>query len=79
MSGLEQTFYIMGIIFMTLMFLLMIALVVAVFAIRAKIKEIERNIREQIADKIGMVTNLFNVGETVAGIVKKVVHRRQET
>jgi hypothetical protein len=73
MTGLETTFYIMGIVFMTIMLLLMIAVVVAVFAIRAKILQIERNITEKIANKIGMVTNLFSVGKHFATMAKKVV------
>lgn len=73
MTGLETTFYIMAIVFMALMFLLMVAVVVAVFAIRAKIQQIERNITEKIADKLGMVTHLFTVGERFAEIAKKVV------
>jgi cell division protein FtsL len=77
MTGLEQTFYIMAIIFMTVMFLLMVALVVAVFAIRAKIHEIERNITEKIASKLSMVTNLFSIAQKFAGITKRVVQHRQ--
>lgn len=77
MTGLEQAFYIMGIVFMSVMFILMIALVVAVFAIRNKIHEIERNITETIASKLGMVTNLFSIGQKFAGMAKKVVQHRQ--
>jgi cell division protein FtsL len=73
MTGLETTFYIMGIVFMAIMLLLMVAVVVAVFAIRAKILQIERNITEKIASKIGMVTNLFRIGEHFASMAKKVV------
>jgi len=73
MTGLETTFYIVGIVFMGIMLLLMAALVVAVFAIRAKIQQIERNITEKIADKLGMLTNLFRLGEKFAAIAKKVV------
>jgi cell division protein FtsL len=73
MTGLETTFYIMAIVFMAVMFLLMVAVVIAVFAIRAKIQQIERNITEKIADKLGMITNIFNAAEKFASIAKKVV------
>lgn len=52
MSGLQETYYIMGIIFMGLMFLLMIVLVIAVFVIRAKINKIHA----MVEDKIHTVT-----------------------
>jgi len=77
MTGLEQTFYIMGIVFMSVMFLLMVALVVAVFAIRAKIHQIERNVTEKITDKLQMVTNAFNISRHFAGIAKKLVEHRR--
>jgi cell division protein FtsL len=75
MTGLETTFYIMAIIFMSLMFLLMIALAVAVFAIRAKIQEIERNVTDMLANKLGIITSLLTVGEKFATMAKKLVER----
>lgn len=54
MNGLQETFYIMAIIFMSITFLLLIALVVAVFVIRAKINKIHR----MIEDKIDLITNV---------------------
>jgi len=75
MTGLETTFYIMGIVFMSIMLLLTAALVVAVFAIRAKIQQIERNVTETIASKLSMVTSLFHMGEKFINVAKKVVER----
>ncbi len=45
MNGLEQTFYIMAIVFMSVMFVMIIALVAAVFVIKAKINRIHDSIR----------------------------------
>jgi cell division protein FtsL len=58
MNGLEQTFYIMAIVFMSLMFILMIAIVVAIFVIKAKINKIH----QQIDEKIDQLTNFAEYG-----------------
>ncbi len=76
MTGLETTFYIMAIVFMAVMFLLMIAVVVAVFAIRARIQQLERTISDKIISKLEMVTNWFSVAEKFANVAKKVVQHR---
>lgn len=68
MTGLEQTFYIMGIVYMSIMFLVMIAVVIAIFAIKAKINAIE----QQIADKLHTVANVIRVGQDIIDKVKKV-------
>lgn len=68
MTGLEQAFYIMAIVYMGVMFVAMIAIVVAVLAIRAKINAIERN----IADKIHAITSIAHIGEEIIGRAKKV-------
>jgi Na+-transporting methylmalonyl-CoA/oxaloacetate decarboxylase gamma subunit len=59
MSGLQETFYIMGIIFMALMFLLTIVLVMTLLIIRSKIVKIHDAIDHrldtlaQVAEKGG--------------------------
>lgn len=70
MNGLEQTFYIMGIVYMALMFIIMIALAAAVFAIRAKINQIEKS----IADKLSFISTIAGAGEKLMSVAKKVVH-----
>ena len=72
MSGLQEAFYIIGIVFMGVMFVLLIALVAAVFVIRSKINKIERRIEE----RINMVTNIAEKGGEIAalaagGVVRK--------
>lgn len=64
---LQTTFYVIGIIFMSLMTLIILALVVAVFAIKAKINTIQR----QIENKIHSFTEVAEMGE-------EMVHKAQD-
>lgn len=45
---LENTFYVIAIVFMSLMTLIILALVIAVFAIKAKINAIHQRIEEKV-------------------------------
>jgi Na+-transporting methylmalonyl-CoA/oxaloacetate decarboxylase gamma subunit len=65
MPGLQEAFYIIAIIFMGVMFLLLIALVAAVFVIRNKINRIH----DQIESRLNMVTNIAEKGGEVAAAV----------
>jgi cell division protein FtsL len=72
MSGLEQAFYIIAIVFMGVMFILIIALVVTVFVIRSKINKIQKTIEE----KVHTVTSFAEKGGELAalatgGVVRK--------
>jgi hypothetical protein len=71
MNGLEQTFYIMAIIYMAIMFIVMIAGVIAVFAIKAKVNQLHQMVEE----KTRTISSLFHTGEEIVNTVKKVVHR----
>ena len=62
MPGLQEAFYIIAIVFMGIMFVLLIALVTAVFVIRNKINRIHHNIEE----KIGTATALAGRGSELA-------------
>lgn len=68
MPGLETAFYIIGIIFMSLMLILLIALVAAVFVIRAKINAIHA----QIEEKVHLVSDIASKGGELVSRVKKV-------
>ena len=46
---LENTFYVLGIIFMILNIAILVGIVVGVFFIKKKIEEIQRNIEDKIA------------------------------
>jgi hypothetical protein len=72
MSDLEMAFYIIGIVFMSLMLILLIALVIAVFVIRAKVIAIQR----QIEEKIDTVTSIASrSGEIVAKVGARAASR----
>lgn len=64
MNGLEQAFYIISIIFMSLLFLMLIALVVAVFVIRAKINKIH----DTIEHHINSITSLAERGGELSAL-----------
>jgi hypothetical protein len=72
MSGLQTAFYIIGIIYMGLMLLLVIALVIGVFIIRNKINRIH----DRIEAKLNMVTNIAERGGEIAGLATRVVARK---
>jgi hypothetical protein len=69
---LQTAFYIIGIVFMSLMLVLLIALVVAVFVIRAKII----SIHDQIEDKLNTVGAIATASSEIIGRVKKVVSHK---
>jgi len=71
MNGLEQTFYIMAIIFMSISFLLLIALVSAVFVIKSKINKIHDNIEARLSS----ITNLAEKGGEWAAVASKFVSK----
>lgn len=64
MSGLQEAFYIISIVFMGVMFVIIIALVVAVFIIKSKINHIQRTIE----NRVDMVTHLAERGGELAGM-----------
>ena len=65
--SLQDTFYIIGIVFMSLMLLIMAATVAAVFVIKTKINAIERNVEE----KLHAVSAVAQMGEALVGKFKK--------
>jgi hypothetical protein len=72
MTGLQEAFYIISIIFYGVMFILIIALLVAVFVIRNKVARIQHTIEE----KINTVTTIAEKGGEIAalatgGVVRK--------
>jgi hypothetical protein len=69
---LQDTFYILGIVYMSLMLLIMLALVIAVFIIKRKVNEIHRKIDEKLA----IVNNIAHLGSDIVGAAKKVVGKK---
>ena len=68
---LQDVFYWMAIVYMAIMFLLMIAAVVAVFAIKKKIDHIHHVIDE----KIQMVTSIAHAGSELVEKAKSTFKR----
>jgi hypothetical protein len=71
MSGLQEAFYIISIVFMGVMFVLVIALVVAVFVIRAKINRIH----QMVESRVNTLTTLAEKGGELAGLAASRVAR----
>jgi Na+-transporting methylmalonyl-CoA/oxaloacetate decarboxylase gamma subunit len=69
MSGLQETFYIVGIVFMGVIFIILIVLVSAVFVIRSKVNRIHA----QIESKINTVTHIAEKSGEIAGLASRVV------
>ena len=63
---LQDVFYWMAIVYMTIMFIFMVAALVAVFAIKKKIDHIHQIVDE----KIQMVTNIAQVGSELVAKAK---------
>lgn len=73
MSDLQTAYYIIAIIFMSVMFLILIGVLAAVLVIRAKVNAIHARIEE----KIEQVTGLAEKGSAVIGTLKKVVDKKK--
>jgi hypothetical protein len=71
MSGLQEAFYIVGIVFMGIMLVLIFSLVVGVFIIKGKINRIHDNIE----DKINSITHLAGRGGELAALATNTVAR----
>jgi uncharacterized protein YoxC len=70
---LQNTFYILAIILMSLIFLLIIAIVIALFTIRAKVIAIHNTIDE----KLSMVTGVANAGASILKKARSLVDDKQ--
>jgi cell division protein FtsL len=66
--SLQDAFYVIGIIFMSLMLIIIVALVTAVFVIKAKITHIHRQIEEKLS-------NVSSLGEKISRTAKKVLNK----
>lgn len=69
---LQDTFYWMAIIYMSIMFILMIVVVVAVLVIKHKVHIIQRNIEE----KLSSVLNAIHIGEAIVDKAKDAFKRK---
>ncbi len=69
---LQNTFYVIGIIYMGLGLLLLVAMVIAVFAIKAKINAIQRRIEE----KFQTATDIFHTGEKIINAAREFTEKK---
>ncbi len=69
---LQTAFYVIGIVFMSLMLLIAIGITLAIFKIKAKITQIHKRIDEKLA----VVSNLSHLGGDIMAATKKVLKRR---
>ena len=63
---LETVFYTMAIIYMAIMFIAMIAAIIAIFAIKKKVDHIHRSIEE----KLHAITSIVHIGEALVDKAK---------
>ncbi len=69
--NLQDTFYIIGIVCMSLMLILLVGLVASIFVIRAKINALHRDIE----DKLHALIKLITTGSKVVSKVKRAIKR----
>lgn len=70
---LANIFYVMAIILMSLIFILMVALVVAVFYIKNKINEIQLQIEEKINAVMRPAETVMDIGTSIASTAARVI------
>lgn len=71
--NLQDTFYIVGIVYMSIGLILLLALVIAVFVIKAKINAIHHRIEE----KFQAVIDVMQAGEVLFNTAKDMVGRKK--
>lgn len=71
MTGLETAFYVIGIVFMSLMLLIAVVTGIAVLVIRSKINAIHKRIDERLS----AVSEWVEKGEAAIGAIKKATHK----
>lgn len=65
----QNAFYVYAMVYMSIMLIITIAALVALFVIKKKIDAIHRRIEE----KVNMVTNIAHLGSDLVGAAKKAV------
>lgn len=69
---LQDTFYIMAIVYMAIMFIIMIAVTIAIFVIKHKVTMIQRSIEE----RINAVMNAVHIGEAIVDKARETFKRK---
>jgi len=78
MVDVQTTYYVMGIIFMSIMFAIMIGIIILLLYIKNKISQIH----QQITDKIDMVSSVAQSGSEIASggvrIINEAIKRAKD-
>ena len=74
MTGLQEAFYIVGLVYMGVSLLIIIGIFVAIGVIRKKVVSLERTIK----DKLGLVTSMGERAGEVISTVKKFAERKSK-
>jgi hypothetical protein len=74
MTGLETTYYIVGIVFMVAALMVLLGIVTALFVIRNKVVTLEKTVQEKVhgvTQNVEKVVEIANAVREVARAVKK--------
>lgn len=71
MTGLQEAFYIIAIIYMGVMFLLILVALAALLVIRHKIISLERMVKDKIETVVSVGARAGEIVETVKNFTKK--------
>lgn len=72
MTGLEEAFYIVGIVYMGVSLLIIIGILVGLGIIRQKVVSLENMVK----DKLELVTTMGSAASEVVSTVKKITKRK---
>lgn len=72
MTGLEQTYYIIGIICMSTILLMLIFLLASVLVIRNKIVRLEHTVEERLVQAAKPVNKMVEIAQAVKEVAKSV-------
>jgi len=70
MSGLEQSYYIVGIIFMSVMLILITVIVATMLVVRAKVVSLERTVEEKLHAVANIPETIMNIVSTLKDFKK---------
>ena len=70
MSGLEQSFYIIGIVFMAVMLILIASIVTALVVIRNKIVSLEKTVADKLLSAAKPINKVVEIANAVREVAK---------
>ena len=72
MSGLETSFYIVSIVFMSIMLMLVITVVVALVVIRNKVVALEKTVAEKLHTTMALPEKVIEIATAVKKLTKSI-------